>query len=246
MQLFDEIILELTTQIDSKKKAGLVSTLEYIPELDWPEGGTGNIILQSDTGLELGNPKDESVSFIAWTGKKLSVEANSIKLIGPDVFEARETRLPFGKIVLLNANGFNEENCYDRYKEIELLRYNVSVLGYMIRGVPQHMREWSRISKEAIKQGLSFSILGSALINKFLELEYVESVEVIFVTASGREVLDLRKYGERVTQYIGAMSKMTEELDFECASCDYQEVCGEVDDLRSMRESIKKEKGTDG
>jgi hypothetical protein len=46
--------------------------------------------------------------------------------------------------------------------------------------------------------------------------------------------------GERVMQYINAMRKMVEEISIDCDNCEYQTVCGEVDVLKKMRNSLKK------
>ncbi|MEZ4578964.1 MAG: hypothetical protein R2875_13445 [Desulfobacterales bacterium] len=45
---------------------------------------------------------------------------------------------------------FNADNSYDRYREMELLRYDIHLKGYMMRGVSQYQREWSRVSHEAM------------------------------------------------------------------------------------------------
>jgi hypothetical protein len=34
------------------------------------------------------------------------------------------------------------------------------------------------------------------------------------------------------------MNKMAAEMDFECGSCDYQEVCDEADGLKGMRDKL--------
>jgi len=146
--------------------------------------------------------------------------------------------LPFGKIVLIGGNGFNEENCYDRFREMDLSRYDISLKGYMMRAVSQYMREWSRVSCEAVKNGFSFSILGSALSQKLKELNYVDAVEILIVTSSAEDVRELKKTGDRFLQYINAMTKMAEEMDFQCESCEFQEICDEAEELRDMRRSL--------
>jgi CO dehydrogenase/acetyl-CoA synthase beta subunit len=78
----------------------------------------------------------------------------------------------------------NAENIYDRYREMDHLRYDISLKGYMMRAVSQYMREWSRISKEAINKGFSLFTLGGALIDKYRKLNYIDAVEIIFVTSS--------------------------------------------------------------
>ena len=65
-------------------------------------------------------------------------------------------------------------------------------------------------------------------------------MEIIFVTRSRADVLEVKEIGEQAGRIIGAMNKMVEELSFDCDSCEYQEVCSDVEELRSMRNSLKK------
>ena len=110
----------------------------------------------------------------------------------------------------------------------------------MMRAVSQYMREWSRVSGEAVENGFSFSILGSALSKKLKEFNYIDSVEILFVTSSAEDVRELKKTGDRFLQYINAMTKMTEEMEFECESCEFQTICDEAEELRNMRRSLIK------
>ena len=78
------------------------------------------------------------------------------------------------------------------------------------------------------------------MIDRFLELDFVRSVEVIFITASRREVLVMQSVSDRVLRIMRAMNKMAEELSFDCDTCEYAEVCDDVAELRSMRQTLKK------
>lgn len=242
MHLFDDIIKELKKLINQKAEKGRVRQLEYTQDLAWPKAGNRDIILQSEVGIELGHPRDEALSFIQWTPTVSLVKNDAISLIGPDLIESRKNRIPFGKILFVGVEGFDENNCYDRHSEMELTRFNLSLKGYMIRAASQYMKEWSRVSTEALNNGFSFSILGSGQINALKKLDYVTSVEVFFITTSSEEVRDLKEYGSRSMQRINALKKMTQEMDLDCSNCDYQDVCNEVDDLRSMRSSLHNKK----
>ena len=125
---------------------------------------------------------------------------------------------------------------------MDFLRYDLSLKGYMMRAVSQYMREWSRVSKEAVENGFSFQILGSALLQNLKALDYVSEAEVVFVTSSPEDVRELKKPADRFMKYINAMTKMTEEMDFDCESCEYQDVCNEAEELQGMRKSLMKTK----
>jgi hypothetical protein len=42
-----------------------------------------------------------------------------------------------------------------------------------------------------------------------------------------------------VARRIAAMNKMAEEMTFDCDTCDYNAVCGDVAELRAMRAALK-------
>ena len=78
------------------------------------------------------------------------------------------------------------------------------------------------------------------LIRKYKELEYIDSVEIIMMTSSPDEVRSLKNFGEKVMRTIEALSKMTEELSFDCPTCDYQDICNDVGELQAMRKKLKR------
>jgi len=193
------------------------------------------IILTQNVGRELGHPQNTSLAFIVWT--TTSVEKDQITLIGKDIPEASDTHMDFGKVILLTVAGFDTDNTYDRYQELDLLRFKLNVHGYMMRAASQQMREWSRISQDALKQGLSLFDLGSAWIDLYGQLPYVTDVEVLLST-DHTFIKQLNPISQHVFQYVRAMMKMHEEVSLDCSSCEYQTVCNDVQSLRTMRKNI--------
>lgn len=208
----------------------------------WPSGGAGNLVLAADTGVELGSPREESVSFALWSESDHAVRDGGITLIGPDLGEAGCRDLPYGKVVMVSGAGFDGENDYDRYRELERARYDVDLEGYMIRAASLYQKEWVRISREALKKGLSFRVLGGALIGRLRKIEFVRNAEVLFVTSSAEDVRKLKAFAGKAAVLVGAMSKIFEETQMDCDACEYQPVCDEVTALRKMRESLGKER----
>jgi CO dehydrogenase/acetyl-CoA synthase beta subunit len=205
----------------------------------WPVGGRNNIVLAQDTGVELGNPRQESLSLILWTDVPSRISDARITVIGRDLQDARGKSLPFAKIVIASVHGFNEENTCDRWQEMDLLRFDIDLAGYMMRAVSQYQREWSRVSHDAIDKGFSFSILGSALMDKMKSREYIDGVEIIFVTQSPEAVRQLREVANGAMAIIGALNRMNEEIEADCPTCDYRVVCDTVDGLREMHAARK-------
>ena len=52
---------------------------------------------------------------------------------------------------------------------------------------------------------------------------------------------DVEEFGNlnhKVTRIISAMNKMMEELSFDCSSCEYLDVCGDIRQLGTLREKL--------
>jgi CO dehydrogenase/acetyl-CoA synthase beta subunit len=234
MDLFDSTIIQIKAFVAGSEYK---QTWLGRRECSWPEGGRRNIVLKEDMGLELGSPDTKSLSSILWTEDTELINDYSITLIGPDISQSHGKNLPFAKIVLAGVSGFNEENTYARYRDMELIRYTLDLKGYMLRAASQYQIEWSRISSEAIKSGFSFDILGSALIQMFREKPYVTAVEIIYVTSSASDIRELKDITSDTSRVIGAMNKMAREMDFDCDECEYQDVCDDAAELKKMREA---------
>ncbi|MFZ1983131.1 MAG: hypothetical protein WAU91_01880 [Desulfatitalea sp.] len=235
MDLFNKQLRDIEAYLAQKRQEGKVSEFTGQVRTNWPESKNRNLVLSQDTAVELGSPKDASTSFLLWRNGRTGTNTGRITVVGPDLQQINATHVSFGKIVVVEGEGFHQGNSYERYRRLEQVKYDVHLKGYMMRGVSQFQREWSRVSKTAIRNGFSFRHLGSALMYKFLELEFVRSVTVIFITAGRSDVMEMETVADSVVQIIGAMNKMAQELSFDCDACEFSDVCRDVADLRSMR-----------
>ena len=236
MGLFDRPLGDVSKFIEGKSPKR--SWIALPGRNSWPPGGNRNVVLGSDVGLELGNPTMLSVSFSMWTEDIGAIEDSRITLIGPDMAESMGKSLPFGKVVIVGGKGFNADNSYDRYRDMDSIKYDIDLKGYMLRGVSQYRREWCRVSKDALRKGFSFDVLGRALIDKFKQKDFVDAVEIIFVTSSSDDVSELSVISQYVAMIVGAMNKMVEEMSLDCSSCEYQETCKDILELRKIRRKI--------
>jgi CO dehydrogenase/acetyl-CoA synthase beta subunit len=242
LALFDKHHNDIINFLDHHKARGGLTVYRHMAAhsaAPWPIDKNRNMVMAGDTAVELGNPKDASVSFLYWVDDPTRLHHGRISVVGPDIPDSIGKRLSYGKIVIIGGTGFDAENSFDRYREMELLRYDMHLKGYMMRAVSRYGQEWSRVSREAVDKGFSFAVLGAAIIDQYMKLDYVSSVEVIFVTAGRDELTSLHKTSEGVSTIIGAMNKMAGELSFDCDSCEYTEVCGDVAELRSMRRALQ-------
>lgn len=211
---------------------------------EYPYGGEpswnykkSNLVMEYETAVELGGPKEESVSFLLWKDHSKEDKLSGTVLLGPDISDSFEKKIPFGKVILVTGEGFNEDNAYERYEEMNKLRYRLDMEGYMLRAIPQNNKEWSRISYGSYQKGLSFELIGNRIISQFLKLPYVESVNVYFITSSIKDVQALKPLGSKAAISIQAMQHIVEHLEYDCNACGFQEVCKEVDGLKAMHKN---------
>lgn len=238
MQAFDPIIKALRATVNQAMDNGQARCWSAGTAIDWPAAGPGDIVLMPDLALELGHPDDAALSFTMWTHNRQEVKDDAITLIGPDIKEADSNRLPFGKIVLAATDKGDDELMYERYRQMDLARFTLSLKGYMLRATSQYLREWSRISRQAVQNGFSFQILGSALIRELKAIAGVNAVEVIFITRSVQDVDALKDAGIQVNRTIQAMHKMMNEMDPDCDSCEFQDVCGKASELAALQRTL--------
>jgi len=236
--MFDNYLQDTIEYLNSQELKGLARSFSYNESQNWPRV-EGQMVFNADTAVELGHPQTESVSFLIWTDSPGRINDQQITLIGPDLSEAGLNKMPFGKIVLVSTHGFNEDNAFQRYQEMDAIKFKLDLEGYMLRAVPQENKEWSRVSKRALQSGFSLKVLGNEMIRELKSLEYVDAVEIIFITSSAADVQKFKPIAEKVTKVCQAMNKMFDNLEYDCSSCSFSDVCDEIDGLKTMHQKSK-------
>ena len=236
MELFEDTIRSLRVLLDRfpHKRAWTENPLP-----SWSQGGQRGIVMKEDLGLELGSPDKESVACLIWTEDLTKIADGRLTLVGPDFPESIDKSLPFGKVVLVGVEGFTEENAYPRQRAMDLIRFDLDLKGFMIRAVSQYMKEWCRISRKALMEGFSSLILASSLMGLIRKEPYVRSVEVVFITSSTSDVLQLKELVDPACKIIAAMNKMASDMDLDCNDCEYQDVCADSTELKRMHNRLK-------
>lgn len=236
--MFDNYLQEIFEHLNSKEIKELSRSFPFDESKSWPRVES-QMIFNADTAVELGHPQTESAALLMWTDTPGKIHDQHISIIGPDLKEAGLNKMPFGKIVLISAHGINEENAYQRYQEMETIKFGLNLDGYMLRALPQENKEWSRVSRRALQSGFSLQVLGNELIREFKRLEYVDAVEIIFITSSAADVQRFKPIAEKVKKVCQAMNKMFDDLEYDCSSCSFSDVCDEIDGLKAMHQKNK-------
>lgn len=244
MGIFDKQLLEIESFVDQRKDKAIV--LKHLANHNWPSGNRRDVVLGHDTAIELGSPSVESVSTLIWAEDRELVADNRMTLVGPGLDACMGQSISFGKVVTVAGKGFGETDIYDRYRALSGVRYDLDLKGFMLRAASQYQREWSRISHQAMANGFSLRILGTALIEAYKRLEYIDAVEILFVTSGIEDVKRLSPVAQGAARIVSAMNKMLQEFACDCGDCEYNDICDEVSDLRLMRQALLAKGHQDG
>lgn len=230
MAEFDEQILAIRKFVRDREARGQpLSTIRAPVGFDdllrglpvrFGSGNVSPVILQEDTSVELGNPVRGSASMVLWTRQAELIRDGLIVRMGPDIPESEGQSLPFGQVLLLGAGGLQERDLAGLERASNL---GSLLEGYMIRHVPRKL--WSRVSREAAAKGFCFETLGRAIMAHYRRsFSLLEKVEVLFVTSSKEDVLELEEIGLQAKGRSLAIRKLSrsEEGVYECddLSCD--------------------------
>ena len=129
----------------------------------------------------------------------------------------------------------NDAYKYAAIRNIEFVKYHVFPDGYMMRVSPESSREQIRVSKKAIKKGISFYKVGCDFIRQYKKNPNITNVRVIFITKNVdfKTLHDTAKKIDDVTKTMNTILEgMPEDLD--CASCSFKPVCDEVEGLKEL------------
>lgn len=224
MRLYNNIINEIKdTLVDAKPLSKGNNALNTSDK--------NSVIFLSDTAYELGGNQKPCVSSLAVSN---DIEfTNSVYLLGKDLNEIKADS-PFGKFVFIQVEDFeDEQNTFNKIKELEALRYHLSVDGFMTRASALNMREQIRVSKKAIQSGVTFSDYGNTLLQEYLKFSYVKSAEIYFVT-DFNDFEKLNSVAKKISQTTSALNHIFDNVMFDCSTCNLKEICDEVDGLKEL------------
>ena len=260
MDIFDDTIMEIRNWFDEKTNSGQARLYQFqsvkiqderIHERSGRDKNATGIILKEDTHIELGHPSVGSCCATLATHDTDLVHDGRITLVGPDISESKDERLPFSQIIIASIKG---ESAKEASPEATAVIDKISSLmdrvahtaaqseGYMIRSVPNLI--WARVSKDAAKNGFSLRRLGERLVRAIKQdCENITRCEIYFATSQKADIEKLddiievaraktRKL-ENFTLGPDGEYECTQEED--CGTCAEQVVCDNVRDVIKMR-----------
>ena len=231
MELYNSLIKESNSLLEK----GSPRVWEYRPGDAWKDIGSRELVLQKDAAYELGAMGKGSANYVLFTSNPELVDKDQILLYGADLGEIKG-EVDFARIVLLRVGLIDgdDEAVYRTLKDIEFAKYHVYPEGYMVRMSPESYREQVRVSKQALKKGVSFKNIGANYITAYKKDPNVLNATVIFVTAPGFDYGAMKKLAKKANDVTGTLTHILEGLPTDCSVCALKDICDEVEGMKEL------------
>ncbi len=231
MELFNGLIKDTLGLLDK----GSPTEWAYRPGAEWKDLGRSELVLQKDAAYELGASGKGSANYVLFTSSADYVDRDRVLLYGPDLKEIRGD-VDFARIVLLRVGVLDDDNeqVYRILKDIEFAKYHVYPEGYMVRMSPENYREQVRVSKQAIRQGISFRAIGASYIQAYKKDPNVLNATVIFLTAPGYDYAAMKDIAQKANAATNTLTHILEGLSTDCSVCALKDVCDEIEGMKEL------------
>lgn len=226
MKLYDECIIGVENILSTSS----IKKLDFSVS-KWNDAGEKQMIFQNDTAFELGGSDLPAVSSVAITDNADYVPCDEVILCGKDLNEIKEDT-PFARIAILRVNEDamgTGEALYQSIRKIEYTRYHTNPEGYMMRISAFSGREAARVSKKAIKNGMTFADVGKLFVDAYHKQAQVEAVKLIFITEPSFDYDEIKKIMKKSEDITKALDHLMKDLKMDCEFCKLQDVCAEVE-----------------
>ena len=231
MELYNSLIKDSNALLEK----GSPKVWDYKAGEAWKDIGSSELVLQKDAAYELGAMGKGSANYVLFTSNPELVSRDQTLLYGPDLREIKG-EVDFARIVLLRVGLIDgdDEAVYRTLKDIEFAKYHVYPEGYMVRMSPESYREQVRVSKQAMKKGISFKNIGANYITAYKKDPNVLNATVIFVTAPGYDYGAMKKLAKKANDVTGTLTHILEGLPTDCSVCALKDICDEVEGMKEL------------
>ena len=230
MDLYNSLIKDVKAALP-----GSPTVWDYSEGRCWKDHGQNELVLSKDAAFELGASGKGSANTILYTSSAELADGDKVCLYGPDLKEIKAD-CDFARIVILRVGVLDGESdaIYRILKDIEFAKYHVYPEGYMVRMSPESYREQVRVSKDAIKAGISFEMLGNSYIKEYKKDDNVLSATVIFITDPAFDYASLTDLAKKANGVTGTLCTIMEGLDTDCSVCSLKGICDEVEGMKEL------------
>ena len=219
------------------------SSYEYNEGNCWYSTSSSELVLTKDAAFELGASGKGSANLVLFTSGN-AVTKDETTVIGKELNEIA-ANCDFARIVVLKVGLIegDDEVIYRTLKDIEFAKYHVYPEGYMVRMSPESYREQVRVSKDALRRGITFKKLGNNYIKEYKKDPNVLACHVYFITDPNVNYEELAKLAKRANDITNTLTHILEGLPTDCSSCALQGICEEVEGMKELHFGVG-DKGT--
>ena len=241
MELYNSLIQETRALVDKLP----AKVWDYDPAAARASDSANELVLQKDAAFELGASGKGSANYVLFSSSPDLVDRDQVLLYGPDLKDIKGD-CDFARIVLLRVGVLDDddEKVYRILKDIEFAKYHVYPEGYMVRMSPENHREQVRVSKKALKKGVSFRAIGASYIKAYKKDPNVLNAAVIFVTAPGYDYEAMKQNAKKANDITNTLTHILEGLPTDCSVCALKGICDEVEGMKELHFGVG-DKGAD-
>ena len=241
MELYNSLIGETKALFEKLPR----KAWDYNPKGAWASNDSSELVLQKDAAYELGASGKGSANFVLFTSSSDLVDKDQVILCGKDLKEIKGD-CDFARIVLLRIGVLDDDDeaVYRTLRDIEFAKYHVYPQGYMVRISPESYREQVRVSREAVRKGISFQALGDSYIAEYKKNPNVINATVIFLTDPAADYAAFKALAKKSADVTGTLTHIFEGLPTDCSVCALKDICDEVEGMKELHFGVG-DKGTD-
>ena len=198
------------------------------------------MVLRGDMALELGGDLKPAIGCTVCTTSKNLIASDEIIVCGPDILTT-PNNCSYCRIALVQIDDTTlgtGDKLYNAIHSIEYFRYHVFPEGFMMRVSASSGRESVRVSKEAVKCGVTFEQIGNLMINELHKNKLVRAAKIIFITDQNAPYQRIQKNAELTNKITNTIDHMLKDAKMDCTTCSLSEVCDEVEGLKELHFGI--------
>ena len=231
MELYNSLIGETKALFEKLPQ----TSWDYAPRDCWTSTAQSELVLQKDAAYELGASGKGSANYVLFTSKEELGGQDQVVLIGRDLRDIKGD-CDFARIVILRIGVLedDDEAVYRTLRDIEFAKYHVYPRGYMVRISPESCREQVRVSRDAVRRGISFRSLGMNYIQAYKQDPNVISATVIFLTDPAADYKALLALAKKSADVTGTLTHIFEGLPTDCSACSLKDICDEVEGMKEL------------
>lgn len=235
MEVYDRIIKDTLNTLKSYE----IRELRVNPEVEWNCLKSSEFLMEREVAFELGDRFKPSTVFNCTTSNSSLIDGDRILLLGKDLKEIKENT-NFSRVTIINVDKVEDPNqAYIGIKKLEYERYRVIPEGYMILSSSIENKENIRVSKKAVKKGLSFETIGNLFINHYKKIKGVNNVWMIFIVGDYPCVEKLVELSHEVDEVTNAFDHILKNVIVDCEECPLQVICDKIEELRELHFKAK-------